>query len=67
MLYQAQWTALHVICTSHAHKAHADGDEESAGEMVEILNLLLGAGADVNAISRVRHCPRSVLIPLATD
>lgn len=54
---EAQWTALHVICTSHAHKAHADGDEESAGEMVEILNLLLGAGADVNAISRSGATP----------
>lgn len=53
----AQWTALHVICTSHAHKLKNDGEGALVEIKLEILDTLLGAGADLKATSRSGATP----------
>ena len=54
---QAQWTALHFLCTSHVHKLEAEGKSDVVRVKLEVLDLLIGSGAQLRAESRSGATP----------
>lgn len=57
MNLQAQWTALHFLCTSHVHKLEAEGKGDVVRVKLEVLDLLIGSGAQLRAESRSGATP----------